>query len=92
VRAHPGAFVGAVVIVGLLTGAVIERHIWAWVLIAVIVLVGLTGLIHVRYPVHRPLGVAVALDFLHVLLLFSPPMLRWVGVSQRWLSRSGSGV
>ena len=88
VRANPGAFAVAAVIAALLVAAVIRRHIWAWALIAVIFLVGLTGLLHFRHPVHRPLPIAIAIDLLYALLLFSPAMLRWVGISQRWSSAS----
>jgi hypothetical protein len=86
VRSNPGAFAVAAVITALLVVEVIRRHIWAWALIAVIFLVGLTGLVDFRHPLHRPLPIAIAVDLLYVLLLFSPAMLRWVGVSQRWSS------
>lgn len=91
VRAHPKPFVIAAVILLLLTAAVIGRHIWAWAFFAVVFLVGFTGLIHWRHPLHRPLAVAIALDVLIALLLFSPSMLRWVGVSRRWLRKDQIG-
>jgi hypothetical protein len=92
VRSHPGPFVAAAVVVLLVTAAVIRRHVWAWALWAVLFLVDLTGLVHYRHPVHRPLAVAIVVDVLYALPLFSPAMLRWVGVSQRWSRRTGSGV
>jgi hypothetical protein len=88
VRANPGAFAVAAVIVVLLMGALLRGHMWAWVLIVAIFLVDLTGLRHGRHPVHRPLPIAIAIQIMYALLLFSPAMLRWVGVSQRWSRRT----
>lgn len=84
VRANAGPFVVAVVTVLLLMAAVIRRHFWVWVLLVVIFLADLTGVFPSRHPLHRPLPIGIALFLLDVVLLFSPPMLRWVGASQRW--------
>jgi hypothetical protein len=90
-RSHPTPFVIAALLALLLTAAVIGRHIWAWAIIAVFFVVAVTGVLNRHHWTHRPLALGIGLDLLYVLLLFSPPMLRWVGVSQRWLSRTGSG-
>lgn len=91
VRAHPTAGVLAAVLVLLLTGAVIGRNVWAWLIFVALYLLDFTRLIHLRHPVERPPGVVIVVDVLYVVLLFSPPMLEWVGVSQRILRRTGSG-
>jgi len=90
-RLHPTPFVIAALLVLLLTAATIARQIWAWGIIAVLFIVAVTGVLNRHHWTHRPLALAIGLDLLYVLLLFSPPMLRWVGISQRWLSRIGSG-
>lgn len=92
VRARPGAFVIAAVIAALFIVALIRRHRWAWTAFALVWLADVTGVLDFRHPVHRPLAVAIALDVFAGLLLFSPPMLRWVGISRRWRTRTGGAV
>jgi hypothetical protein len=74
----------------LLTAAVIGRQFWAWAIIAVLFAVAVTGVLNRHHWTHRPSALAIGLDLLYIVPLFSPPMLRWVGASRRWLRRTGS--
>jgi hypothetical protein len=83
-RAHPDAFAVAAGVVALLTAAIIlGRRRWAWALGAVGYLVNVSGLIEPAHRTDRPLWITILLDGLFLVLLFSPPMLDWVGVSLR---------
>lgn len=95
VRASPGAFVVAVLIVAILTVQVIRRRVWAWILLVlVLVLNGLfaVGVIHRRHPIHTPLALEVVVALLNVMLLLSPAMLRWAGVLRLWSSDVKQGA
>lgn len=83
VRSDPRAFVLAAVFLACLLTGLVRRNVWAWGLLVLIFLAGVTGVPHLRHPVHRPPGVAIALDLLYVVFLFSPAMLRWVGFPLR---------